>query len=170
MLATHKVFVDSFRDLYPLNKNATAPNAVAVGRYPEDTYFEGNPWYICTLAAAEILYDAVAQISKAGQLTIDQYSLGFFKDIYPAAKEMVYKGDTLKKILSAMTNYGDGFVKVVQVCIFQIPPFPPSMPPITYRKQTSFLTKTPHRPTNPPTAPSLNNSTKQQASPYQPTT
>jgi glucoamylase len=107
--------VDSFRDLYPLNKKASAPHAVAVGRYPEDTYFGGNPWYICTLAAAELLYDAVAQIKRAGQLTIDQYSLQFFKDLYPGATKAVYKGRTLKQILEAMTKYGDGFVEVVQV-------------------------------------------------------
>jgi glucoamylase len=44
VLATHKVVVDSFRNLYPINDNATAPSAVAVGRYPEDTYYGGNPW------------------------------------------------------------------------------------------------------------------------------
>lgn len=42
MLATHKVYVDAFRDLYPINENATAPAAVAVGRYPEDTYYTGR--------------------------------------------------------------------------------------------------------------------------------
>jgi glucoamylase len=41
MLATHKVVVDSFRNLYPINKNASS-GAVAVGRYPEDTYYGGK--------------------------------------------------------------------------------------------------------------------------------
>ena len=76
-LAIHKVVVDSFRNLYPINENATAPAAVAVGRYPEDVYYDGNPWYITTLAAAEVLYDAVVQLRKNESLTIDETSLDF---------------------------------------------------------------------------------------------
>jgi glucoamylase len=115
MLATHKKVVDSFRNLYPINHNATAPKAVAVGRYPEDTYFDGNPWYLCTLACAELLYDAAAQLNRTGSLTVDQYSVDFFKDIYPSAKKQTYKGKAMTPILEAMRTYGDGFVKIVEV-------------------------------------------------------
>ena len=114
MLATHKVFVDSFRTLYPLNKNATAPNAVLVGRYPEDTYYGGNPWPICTLGAAEFLYDAVHQLNRSGSLTVDNTSLAFFKDLSPGIKVGNYSGSMLTGILSNMTTYADGFVAAVQ--------------------------------------------------------
>ena len=53
ILASHKVLVDSFRQIYPFNSNRSAGTAAAVGRYAEDVYYEGNPWYLCTLAAAE---------------------------------------------------------------------------------------------------------------------
>lgn len=112
--ATHKVVVDSFRDLYTINDNATAPKAVAVGRYPEDVYYGGNPWYITTLAAAEVLYDAAAQLRKNGSLTIDETSLDFFTDIYSDAKVGNYSGNDLDDILDAVTAYADGFVEVVQ--------------------------------------------------------
>jgi glucoamylase len=157
VLATHKVVVDSFRDLYPLNKNATAPNAVAVGRYPEDTYFGGNPWYLCTLACAELLYDAVAQLNTTGSLTIDQYSLPFFQDIYPSATKQTYNRTAMTPILEAMRTYGDGFVQVVQVHIH------PSV-------FASFLLTENDRPTCQPTAPCLSNSTKPLAIRPQPTT
>jgi glucoamylase len=42
-LASHKVVVDSFRSLYSINSGISAGSAVAVGRYPEDTYYNGNP-------------------------------------------------------------------------------------------------------------------------------
>lgn len=113
MLATHKVVVDSFRNLYPINKNAST-GAVAVGRYPEDTYYDGNPWYLCTLACAELLYDAVAQIKKAGKVTIDKYSLPFFKDLQPAAKLGSVSGKKLTTLTNSMLTYADGFVEVVQ--------------------------------------------------------
>lgn len=89
MLASHKVYVDSFRSIYPINTGISNSSAVATGRYPEDTYYGGNPWYLCTLAAAELLYDAAAQFRRQGQLTVDATSLAFFQQIYPAAKVSV---------------------------------------------------------------------------------
>jgi glucoamylase len=115
MLATHKVVVDSFRNLWPINKNTSAPDAVLIGRYPEDTYFGGGPWPLCTLGAAELLYDAVAQINRTGTLSIDDESLAFFQDIYPSANVSNYTGTVMEDILSAMTTYADGFVAAVQV-------------------------------------------------------
>ena len=115
VLATHKVLVDSFRKIYPINKSTPNGSAVAIGRYPEDTYFQGNPWYLCTLAAAELLYDAVAQFNKQGHLTIDSTNQAFFKDIHPPANLGSHTGNSMKSILDSMTKYADGFVSVVEV-------------------------------------------------------
>jgi glucoamylase len=115
VLATHKVLVDSFRKIYPINKSTPNGSAVAIGRYPEDTYYKGNPWYLCTLAAAELLYDAVAQFNKQGHLTIDSTNQAFFKDIHPPANLGSHTGNNMKSILDSMTNYADGFVSVVEV-------------------------------------------------------
>ncbi|KAA8571614.1 hypothetical protein EYC84_001611 [Monilinia fructicola] len=54
-LANHKVVTDSFRSIYSINSGIAQGVAVAVGRYSEDTYYGGNPWYLNTLAAAEQL-------------------------------------------------------------------------------------------------------------------
>lgn len=107
-LATHKTVVDSFRNLYPINDNATAPNAVAVGRYPEDVYYGGNPWYITTLACAEVLYDAAAQFRKLGNITVDNTSLAFFQDIYPDAKIGNYSDR------ASLANYTNAMIKYVE--------------------------------------------------------
>jgi glucoamylase len=45
-LSNHKLYVDSFRSIYGVNSGKTAGEAVAVGRYPEDVYQGGNPWYV----------------------------------------------------------------------------------------------------------------------------
>ena len=42
-LATHRVVVDAFRSLYGINSGIGRGQAVAVGRYPEDVYYNGNP-------------------------------------------------------------------------------------------------------------------------------
>ena len=115
VLATHKVLVDSFRSIYPINHGIPKGSAIAIGRYPEDTYYTGNPWYLCTLAAAELLYDAVAQFNKTGRLTIDSTNQAFFKDIHPPANLGPHTGSNMQSILSSMTKYADGFVSVVEV-------------------------------------------------------
>ena len=45
-LANHKVTTDSFRNVYGINSGIAEGSAVAIGRYPEDVYQGGNPWYV----------------------------------------------------------------------------------------------------------------------------
>ncbi|OJJ48019.1 hypothetical protein ASPZODRAFT_131668 [Penicilliopsis zonata CBS 506.65] len=115
-LANHKVVVDSFRDLYTLNDDAAEGTACAIGRYPEDTYYDGNPWFLCTLAAAELLYDAVYQWNTVGEITIDSVSLAFFTDLYSDAATGTYSSssDAFVAIVDAVTTYADGFMSIVQ--------------------------------------------------------
>jgi glucoamylase len=119
-LANFKVFVDTFRNpnLYPINAGIPSNSGVAVGRYPEDVYFQGNPWYLITQGAAEFLYDAVAQWSAQRAITIDSTSLAFFQDFYPAAQVGTYKQckktDTFRQIVTAATAYAESFVAVAQ--------------------------------------------------------
>lgn len=114
-LATHKVWVDSFRNLYPINHNATAPAAVLTGRYPEDTYYGGNPWYITTAAAAEFLYDAHAQFNKSGSITIDNTSHAFWQDLVPKVAMGTYNDkQNVTMLLNAVKTYADGFMERIQ--------------------------------------------------------
>ena len=121
MLSNFKVFVDTFRNpsLYPINAGIPSTSGVALGRYPEDIYYTGNPWYLITIGAAEFLYDAVAQWSKQGFISVDSDSLSFFQDLYPAAQaDKTYKRcnktSPFRQILNAATSYADSFVSVVQ--------------------------------------------------------
>lgn len=114
-LANHKVVTDSFRSIYALNSGIGAGSAVAVGRYSEDSYYNGNPWYLCTLAAAELLYDALYQWNRIGALTIDSVSLAFFKDLHSSAATGTYSSSsaTYSSIVSAVKAYADGYVRIV---------------------------------------------------------
>ncbi|GIC90883.1 putative glucoamylase/glucan 1,4-alpha-glucosidase [Aspergillus udagawae] len=115
-LAGHKEVVDSFRSLYPINADVPGGRAVAVGRYPEDVYQGGHPWYLCTLAAAEQLYDALYQWESLGSVTVTNISLAFFQDLYPSATVGTYAKDTsiFASITAAVRDYADGFLCVVQ--------------------------------------------------------
>ncbi|ERS97853.1 hypothetical protein HMPREF1624_06024 [Sporothrix schenckii ATCC 58251] len=115
-LANHKVYTDSFRSVYALNSGKAEGVAVAVGRYPEDSYYNGNPWYLTTLAAAEQLYDALYTWNRIGSLTIDSTSLAFFKDLYSSAAVGTYSATSAAyaSIVAAAKTYADGYVSIVE--------------------------------------------------------
>nr|P23176.1 RecName: Full=Glucoamylase I; AltName: Full=1,4-alpha-D-glucan glucohydrolase; AltName: Full=Glucan 1,4-alpha-glucosidase; Flags: Precursor [Aspergillus luchuensis]BAA00331.1 glucoamylase I precursor [Aspergillus luchuensis] len=115
-LANHKEVVDSFRSIYTLNDGLSDSEAVAVGRYPEDSYYNGNPWFQSTLAAAEQLYDALYQWDKQGSLEITDVSLDFFKALYSGAATGTYSSSssTYSSIVSAVKTFADGFVSIVE--------------------------------------------------------
>ena len=115
-LANHKQVVDSFRSIYELNSGIGSGGAVAIGRYAEDVYQGGNPWYLGTLAAAEQLYDALYQWNKQGSITIDGTSLSFFQAIYSGAATGTYSSgsSTYSSITAAVKTYADGFMANVE--------------------------------------------------------
>ncbi|KAL8654467.1 MAG: hypothetical protein Q9226_003426 [Calogaya cf. arnoldii] len=115
-LANHKAVTDSFRPVYAINSGRAQGTAAAVGRYTEDVYYGGNPWYLCTLAAAEQLYDAVYQIHRAGSLVIDAVSLPFFRDFDPSVAIGQYPASSVvySNMTAAMRSSADEYVSVVQ--------------------------------------------------------
>ncbi|KAI9677236.1 MAG: hypothetical protein M1822_008185 [Bathelium mastoideum] len=115
MLANHKVVIDSFRSVFPINSGIAEGTAVGVGRYPEDTYYNGNPWFLCTLAAAEQLYDALYQWNKFGELNVTSTSLAFFQDLDSSVVTGTYSASsaTYSSLTSAIKTYADGFVSII---------------------------------------------------------
>lgn len=114
-LANHKVVTDSFRSIYSVNSGIAQGVAVSVGRYPEDSYYGGNPWYLNTLAAAEQLYDALYVWKKQGSITVTSTSLAFFKDFLSSVTTGTYASgsSTYTTLITAISNYADGYVNVV---------------------------------------------------------
>ncbi|KDQ16681.1 carbohydrate-binding module family 20 protein [Botryobasidium botryosum FD-172 SS1] len=116
-LANHFAVVNSFRgSLYPINSGIPAGSAVAIGRYKEDSYFGGNPWYLTTLATAEQLYDALYQWKKIGSITVTATSLQFFQQFSPSVAVGTYAStsSTYTTLTGAIKTYADGFVAIVQ--------------------------------------------------------
>ncbi|RFU80971.1 glucoamylase [Trichoderma arundinaceum] len=113
-LSNLKSVVDSFRSIYGVNQGIPAGTAIAIGRYSEDVYFNGNPWYLATFAAAEQLYDALYVWKKAGSITVTATSLAFFKDLVPSVTAGTYasSSSTFTSIVNAVSAYADGFVNV----------------------------------------------------------
>ncbi|KAH8677484.1 family 15 glycosyl hydrolase [Xylariales sp. PMI_506] len=114
-LANHKVYVDAFRSIYSLNSGISSSSAVATGRYPEDSYYNGNPWFLNTLAAAEQLYDALYVWDQQGSIQVTSTSLAFFQALSSGVTAGTYNSgtSTYTTIYSAVQTYADGFVNIV---------------------------------------------------------
>ncbi len=86
-----------------------------MGRYPEDSYFNGNPWYLITLAAAEQLYDALYVWKQQGSITVTTTSLAFFKDFASSVSTGTFSSSssTYATLYKAIQTYADGYVNIV---------------------------------------------------------
>ncbi|KAF2733382.1 1, 4-alpha-D-glucan glucohydrolase [Polyplosphaeria fusca] len=119
-LANLKVYVDAFRGIYTINAGVKPSKGVATGRYDNDVYYYGNPWYLTTLAVAEQLYDAIQQWSTLNSITITSVDLAFWQSIYPSAKVgtvkklrgATYGKSQFNKMLDAVLAFADSFVEV----------------------------------------------------------
>ncbi|KAI9443329.1 glycoside hydrolase family 15 protein [Lactarius indigo] len=115
-LANLMKYVNSFRAVYPINKLAHRSDPIATGRYPEDVYFGGNPWYIATLAVAEQLYDALLTWDALGAITVTPTSKAFFEQFSPDIALGTYRSDsssTYSQLSDVIRAHADGFVEIV---------------------------------------------------------
>ena len=82
----------------------------------KDSYQGGNPWYINTAAAAELLYDALYQWNKIGSLTVTSTSHTFFQDFMPSVAPGTYasSSSTYTTITSAIKTYADGYMSIIE--------------------------------------------------------
>lgn len=89
--------------------------AVAVGRYPEDIYYGGNPWYLLNLAAAEQLYAALYTWRKQKFIVVNSISLDFFRALVPSITTGTYTDShtSFDTISMAVKTYADGYVALV---------------------------------------------------------
>ncbi|PWN47924.1 hypothetical protein IE53DRAFT_320361 [Violaceomyces palustris] len=120
ILATHKQYVDAFRNLYAINKNAAAPSAVGTGRYPEDVYngvgtSQGNPWFLCTNAASELLYTSLDIYQSQGKLDVTTISQPFFRQFSSSISTGSYPSSSTQyvSLTKGMKAMADGFVDIV---------------------------------------------------------
>lgn len=54
-----------FSNLYPINRDPSL--GAAIGRYPEDVFFDGNAWILATAALAELYFKAGQEFERRGQ-------------------------------------------------------------------------------------------------------
>lgn len=129
------------RDRFPINSSPSSTSdddtdadaddeqafeGTGLGRYPEDKYngytttIHGNPWFLCTSSAAEILYRTASHISISTNLTISSTSLPFYSALLATSSLDVNEGaygpsDALfHSIVERLGVVGDQFLSVVR--------------------------------------------------------
>ena len=87
----------------------------AVGRYAEDVYYGGHPWYLTTLAAAEQLYDALIVWKEQGYIEVTDISLSFMRDFVSTITPGLYNrtAPIYDELLQKISTYADGFMGIV---------------------------------------------------------
>ncbi|KAK0212473.1 glycoside hydrolase family 15 protein [Desarmillaria ectypa] len=112
-LANLLAYIDSF-DIFQANYGVPQDHATAIGRYPEDRYMGGNPWYLTTFAVAEQLYDALNVWQLQSSLTITPLSLPFFRRFSDSPEVGTYLASSplYRSMTSYIRNYAEGFISV----------------------------------------------------------
>ncbi len=123
ILATAYQLKTAFKSIYGVNQLEDVPGT-AIGRYPEDVYDgsgtpnKGNPWFLATMAFAELLYKAETDFKNQSSIKITTYNRPFFADLLPDESLEVgniYTRDEemFQKILMAMRAEADSYLKRV---------------------------------------------------------
>lgn len=129
------------RDRFPINSNPQFSSdnddeadandeepfeGTGLGRYPEDTYngyataYHGNPWFLCTSSAAEVLYRTASHLTSSSNLTISPLSRPFYASLLASSSLDVTEGtygpsDALfHSIVERLGLVGDQFLEVVK--------------------------------------------------------
>ncbi|KAG6863318.1 hypothetical protein C0993_012022, partial [Termitomyces sp. T159_Od127] len=112
-LSNLMIYVQSF-DIYAINNGIPSNQGSATGRYPEDVYYGGNPWYLTTFAVAEQLYDALIVWKNAGSLNVTSLSLPFFANLVPGTTVGTYFSDSTAYniIITEVETYANSFFEV----------------------------------------------------------
>ncbi|KGU09999.1 glucoamylase [Candida albicans P87] len=142
VLTTLRYLIQDMTLRYPINFQDNF-QGVALGRYPEDIYdgygkSEGNPWFISTATASELIYRLIYKLKSNNQaIIIDQKNIEFYKEFIHSATEteaqtannelkfeahinghpmmIINKDDKLyDELINKLFHYADGFLKVVQ--------------------------------------------------------
>lgn len=127
ILNTINAMTSDMRLRYPINRDKIGKPSVgvALGRYPEDIYdgvgtSEGNPWFISTLSAAEVIFKTIYKLLIRNQdLFINKYNQEFYGsfmkfDIDELELLLPYNSARYNNALQNLFDFGDSYLKVVK--------------------------------------------------------
>jgi len=120
--------INDMKSRYPINKNYINTNwlAVGLGRYPEDVYdgygtSEGNPWFISTATASELIYKLTYKLlTEQKDIVITNNNKSFYRlvlnvdDLNPDFAIITYKSKEFNLLISNLLQLSDSFLAIVK--------------------------------------------------------
>ena len=131
VLNTLYALMKSMSVIYPINHpNIPVNMGIALGRYPEDIYdgiqtSEGNPWFISTSTAAELMYKLIESYhTEKKPIVVNIWKTKFWKLFFSKHNKDYWNDDLTITIpynslafnmtLNNVFKYGDSFLEVVR--------------------------------------------------------
>jgi glucoamylase len=107
--ATLTALEDMFDAEYAINRARPSDRGPAMGRYANDVYFGGNPWYLATLAAAEFYFKLAIVLLLGAKMAIAKENARFRERLIAAAA-----AQESPAFAAAAFERGDAFMRTVQ--------------------------------------------------------
>ena len=103
--ATLTALEDLFEAEYAINRERPPERAPALGRYANDSYYGGNPWYLATLGAAEFYFRLAIALLSGAELAEANENARFRERLggENPAKAAFERGDMLMRTVQAFT-------------------------------------------------------------------
>lgn len=132
VLNTITAMVADMKYRYPINHDKIRLRqniGVGLGRYPEDVYdgygtTEGNPWFISTLSASEIIFKWIFKtVTGESDIVVNQLNRDFFgifiddlteEELGPADFVIPFNSDRFRRVAVNMFNFSDSFMEVIR--------------------------------------------------------
>jgi glucoamylase len=114
ILRTVDKLVSTFKDIYPINNNFAG---VGIGRYAEDTYFGGQPWFLLTAGLSEYYYELASRINKMDVLKIHANNWSFYNKTVGVnvATQNITNKNVIKLIVNKLIQLGDENLERIKI-------------------------------------------------------
>ncbi len=112
-----------FTQIYDINLGSNAP---AIGRFADDVYFAGNPWYMTTAAFAEFYFRVATVIKKSEFIQINELNIDFFQNALSkyhgqepslhltADQNIAVQSATGRRLLASLYYRGNSFLETLR--------------------------------------------------------
>ena len=115
VLATARRLRQSFAAGYAVNRDGTP--GTAIGRYPEDRYFGGNPWVLLTCAFAQLDLMAAREFMQNRAIPVHEADRNFFADLLEdadraglrAGMTLTPENPLFAKVILGLMKESDGY-------------------------------------------------------------
>lgn len=114
ILNTVTALVNKFKEIYPINNQHVG---VGIGRYAEDVYFGGQPWFLLTAGLSEFYYELAAKLKSSQKLNVTAKNVSFFNDTLGLNLSLGLNKNraTVNKVISTLKQLGDDNLERIRI-------------------------------------------------------